>query len=356
MNFVFVTILILFFSSFTSSSVAQNLKKRGKYLSFISKKQTKVVKHFLQYSSAIATDGKGKKTTYLRKKLLGEIQKAKLEISAMPAFIGDTKPKDSTVKNDSTGYRDSAVSFMNLYNNVIYADYNKVNTMKKAAGQSYHSMKIFLLAERTAFKKLEDANVKLDTISMKFAGKPVNKKYKMSKIMERVRNANTYYDSLYLIFFKNYREESDLLDAIDKRNVNDFKQHKDSLSKYSQAGLDQLDSLKPFKSDKSLIKNCKQILTLYVNEADKKIDKVADYFPEADDFQKTRAEFDKKPSHPDADIKAYKKSVKEFNHAIKGFSKTMHGIFKTRKHISNKWNSAANNFFLNHMPDCNYTR
>jgi hypothetical protein len=217
-------------------------------------------------------------------------------------------------------------------------------------------MKSLLLTKEKAFKKLEDANAKLYIESMKFTGSAIKGKDNMSKLMGDVRTVTVYYDSIYLIFLKNYMAETVLLNAIDKKNVHDVERNKDTLSNYAQEGLDQLDSLKPYKKDPSLLKTCKEVLNVYIKETGKKIDNVTDYFSEADDFEKTRKEYEKKPSHPNDDVISYSKSVKQFNHALAKYNKTIHTIYKTRKHLLNKWDNAAENFFDTNLPAPGYAR
>jgi hypothetical protein len=353
----FVAILIIFSLSLIHTSViAQNFKTPTKYSNFIVKKQHKVVKEFLRYNCAITTNARTKKIKRLYKKLLAEIQRSIISIDSMPAFKANKKSRDSLITKSSIIYRDSALAFMKFYNKILKEDSNQVKNIKKVNSQSYDKMKELLSTKELAYKKLEDANEQLDTLSLRFIPDKKNKKDELSGIMEEVKDATSYYNSFYLIFFKSYSAESSILDAVYKKNAKDVQANQNKLSKCAQEGLDQLDTLEPFKKDNSLIKNCKYILGKYLKEADKKIDNVTDYFSKADDFQKARAEFEKKPARPEEEVNSYGKEVKEFNRALKSFNKTMHSIFKTRKHLLNKWNCAADDFFDDHIPACIYTR
>ncbi len=55
-------------------------------------------------------------------------------------------------------YRDSAVSFMKLYYNVLNEDYSKIINMEDIAEQSYDDMEAYMMAKEMVDKKLEEAN------------------------------------------------------------------------------------------------------------------------------------------------------------------------------------------------------
>ncbi|MEI9935228.1 MAG: hypothetical protein WDM71_10360 [Ferruginibacter sp.] len=314
------------------------LKKSKQYEKFICKRQTKTVKLFLRYTIAFSSNANEKKVARLYNKLLNEVQQSKTQLDSLPAFKGNRM------------YKDAAIYFMNVYQSMLNNDYKNIDGIKKKSLQSFNAINGFTVAKESFYKKLSDANEQLHTASIKFDSAFINKKDKLSATMKQVDNVNVYYDSVYLIFLKNYIQETTILNAIKKKDEKSLPQNADSLSSYAQNGLSALDTIKPFKHDHSLIKTCKHSLKLYKNEADKKINIVADYFSKADDFKKIRTEFEHKKTHNIKEFKAYTKSVKEFNIAISHYNKTMHYISKTRKKIERQWNFTTDNFFDKHFP------
>ena len=51
---------------------------------------------------------------------------------------------------------------------------------------------------------------------------------------------------MYLIFFKAYKQEGYLMEAVSKNNITGIEQNKSSLLRYAQDGLEKLKSYKSF--------------------------------------------------------------------------------------------------------------
>ena len=93
-----------------SRTSAQNFDNAGEYMGYISQQQENTSKKFMSYASASAHGKKARKVENLRNKLLDEVAGAKANINSMPSYKG------------SKEYRDTAVSFMKLYYNVLNDD------------------------------------------------------------------------------------------------------------------------------------------------------------------------------------------------------------------------------------------
>src|SRR6185436_6882865 len=98
---------------------AQDYENAGAYMDVISKQQENISKKFMSYASASAHGKRAKKVENLRSKLLDEVQEARMNIGSMPAYNGDK------------AYRDTSVSFMKLYYNVLNEDYSKIINMEE---------------------------------------------------------------------------------------------------------------------------------------------------------------------------------------------------------------------------------
>jgi predicted DNA-binding protein len=321
---------------------AQDFDSPVGYMDYISKQQVNISKRFLSYNSAASHGKKAKKVDNLRTKLMDEVQDAKMNISGMPSFKGNK------------AYRDSAVSFMKLYYNVLNEDYGKIINMEEVAEQSYDLMEAYLLAKELVEKKLHDANEQLSKEEAAFAKSNnvnlINSKDELSEMMEQVGEANQYYHTIYLIFFKSYKQEAYLTDAIEKKNINGIEQNKNTLLQYAQDGLKKLEGIKAFKGDNSLVTNCKRLLEFYVKEVNEKIPSVTDYFLKVENFEKLKKEFDKKSSPSKDDVDNFNKGVKEVNNGVNAFNSTMKTQFDIRKDLLNNWNSAVETYFDNTMP------
>lgn len=339
-------ISLSFFLFFVSSKpVAQDFENAGTYMGFIGKQHQTIAKRFLAYNSASSHNKKATKVESLKARLLDEIQESRMNISGMPSF-----------KNDKA-YRDSAVSFMKLYFNALNEDYSKIVNMQEIAEQSYDLMEAYLLAKEMVDKKMDDASDSLRVAQTKFAADHnvnlINSKDEIGEMMKKVNETGSYYRPVYLIFFKSFKQEAYMMDAIGKKNINGIEQNKNTLLQYSREGLAKLEKLSSFKGDNSLLANCKRLLEFYVKETTEKIPGVSDYFLKQEGFDKMNKEFEKKPEPTKEDVAAFNKAVKEINSAVKTYNANSNSLNQSRSELVNNWNSAVDAYFDNHMPTYN---
>lgn len=336
-------ICLAIFSFFVcDKSIAQDFQNPGTYMNYISVQHQTVAKRFLAYNSASSHGKKVKKVEELKSKLLDEIQESRINISSMPAF-----------KNDRS-YRDSAVSFMKLYYNALNEDYSKIVNMEEIAEQSYDLMEAYLLAKEMVDKKMDDASSALRLVEKKFAADHnvnlVEGKDEIGDLMKKVGETGSYYNPVYLIFFKSFKQEAYLVDAIEKKNINGIEQNKNSLLKFSQEGVSKLQKLSPFNGDNSLITNCRRLLEFYVKEATEKVPAISDYLLKQEAFEKMNKEFEKKPQPTKEEVNTFNKAVKEVNNAVKTYNANNNSLNQGRNALLSNWNSAVDAFFDNHMP------
>jgi hypothetical protein len=322
--------------------LAQNFEQAGDYLSYINKQQENVMKKYLSYNSAIAHGKKAKKVENLRSKLLDEVQEARMNINSLPSFKGDK------------AFRDSAVSFMKMYYSVLNEDYSKILNMEEIAEQSYDLMEAYLKAQELAGDKLQAANEAVRAAQKKFAEQNniilQEGKSDISSMMQQVGEVNEHYNTIYLIFFKSYKQEVYMLDAIEKKNVIAIEQNRTALLQYAKDGLAALEASKGYKGDESIIRNCKQFLTFLVSEAGDKMGPVTNLFMTQERFDKMKKDFEKKSDPTQEDVDNYNKGVKDINAASDNYNNTMKQLYEQRANLLNNWNEAVRNFMDNHMP------
>ncbi len=335
--------LVAFFSFFLFiSGHAQDFSNAGNYMSYISTQQIDISKKFLSYNSAVSHGKRASKVEGLHNKLLDEVQTAKENINSMPSFEGDKE------------YRDSAVSFMTLYYNIMNNDLSKIVNLQEIAEQSYSDMEALLLAKQMVNKKMKDADAQLYGVQVKFAKTHnvnlINTKNEISEKMDIVDQVCNYYDPIYLIFFKSYLQEKYLLDAIQKMNVNGIEQNRNSLLQNAQIGLTQLDTMKSFKDDNSLVQNGKALLQFYIKECNENIGSMSDYFVKAQDFDKTKTAFEQNSSHSKDDVNNYNKQVQDVNRASNNYNNMNNMLNAKRSDVLDRWNKGVDTYFDNQMP------
>ncbi len=339
MKYLFTLLFLLSFSIFTH---AQDFENPGEYMSFIGKQQENVSKKFLSYTSAAAHGKKEKKVEALRNKLLDEVQESRMNISGMPGF-----------KTDKS-YRDSAVNFMKLYYNVLNEDYNKIINMEEIAEQSYDAMEAYLLMEEKVSEKLQEGNERMKAAQTAFAAKNnvklIDGQSELGDMMQQVHAMNVYHHQVYLIFFKPFKQEAYLLEAIEKNNITGIEQNKNSLLKYAQDGLVKLNAIKPFKGDNSIAAACKSMLNFYVKEVNEKMGTISDFFLTKERFAAIKKEFEKKSEPAKAEVDAYNKGVSDINKASNAYNQNNQTLHQQRTEALNTWNSAVKTFFDEHTP------
>jgi hypothetical protein len=323
-------------------SFAQDYDTPVKYMEAISIQRENVSKRYMAYTSASAHGKREKKVQSLRSKLMDEIQEAKMNINALPTYKGDK------------AYRDSAVSFMKFYYNVMNDDYAKIINMEEIAEQSYDEMEAYLLLEEKIQLKLEEANKSLSQAQKDFGAKNnVTITADNSVLGEKMKESgavNKYYHQVYLIFFKPYIQEKNLTEAIGKNNLTGMEQSKSAMLKFAQEGLAKLATMKGYNGDLALVGACKTLLNFYVKEAEKTAG-INDFLLTKERFEGIKKEMDKKgDKRTKDDVEAYNKAVNEMNKSSNAYNSTNQMLNEQRTETLNGWNKGVKTFFDEFTP------
>ena len=343
MKQLFITFIGMLFLQI--ASMAQDFDNSGAYMDHIGKQQENISKKFLAYVSASAHGKNARKVENLRSKLLDEVQEARMNIGSMPPFKGDK------------AYRDTSVGFMKLYYNVLNEDYSKIINMEEIAEQSYDAMEAYLMAKEMVDKKLQEGNTMMRLAQQDFALKNhiilTAEKSELGEMMKQVHEMNAYYHQVYLVFFRPYKQENYMLEAMQKNNLTGLEQNKSALLKYAQSGLEKLNAIKPFGGDNTVVVAARNMLNFYVMEVNDKMNAVSDYYLTKERFEAIKKEYEKTNDHSQADIDVYNKSVNDINKAGDALNATNKMLNKQRNDLLDEWNNAVNSFFKEHTPHYN---
>lgn len=338
----FVGTAILAGALLSLDAAAQNFENAGEYMQYISTQHDNITKKFLSYNSAVSHGKRARKVEKLREQLLNEVQESRMNISSMPKFKADG------------AYRDSSVSFMKFYYNVLNDDYAKIVNMEEIAEQSYDEMEAYLMLQEQVEKKLEEANTRMKTAQKQFAAQNnvtlVASNDEMSEKIKTVGAVNEHYHQVYLAFFKPYLQEQNLNKAISKANIGGIEQDKNALVKYAQESLAKLDGIKPYGGDNSLKAACKQLLQFYIKEANEYMTPVTDFLLVKERFETIKKDFEKKSDPGKQDVEAYNKAVKDINAASEKYNQANSKMFEMGKENIENWNKAVSSFFDENMP------
>jgi hypothetical protein len=327
----------------TNTIFAQDIyENAGKYMDAISKQQENVSRKYMAYTSASAHGKREKKVEKLRTSLINEIDEARMNIQSLASFKGDK------------AYRDSAVNFMKFYYSVMNEDYTKIVNMEEIAEQSYDEMEAYLLLQEKVDKKFEEANAKLTKAQKDFGGKNnINIIEGKSELGEKIKEASAvskYYHQVYLIFFKPYIQEKNLMEAIQKNNLTGIEQSKSSMLKYAQEGLVKLAAMKGYNGDLTLVGTCKLLLNFYVKEAEK-TNVISDFLLNKEKFETIKKEMDKKGNNrTKEDVDAYNKAVNTMNKTLNDYNSNNKMLNEQRSESLDNWNNGVKTFFDEFTP------
>lgn len=337
-NTLFILSLILFINGY-----GQKIDNAGEYLSFIGKEFKQITNEMWDYTSAAAHGKSARTVENKRKEIVLQLSKSISKIERMPGFKGDAS------------YKDSVVSYLKLNKIVLNEDYAKIVDMEEIAEQSYDAMEAYMLAKEKADDKMEAASLMIDEQEKKFAAGNgitlVESNDKVSKKLEEAGKVYKYYNVIYLIFFKSYKQELYVLDAQNKGDFNAMEQNKNALAKTSAEGKAKLAELKPYKGDNSVKTACLELLNFYEKETVKFTD-ISSFFLKKEKFDKIKASFDaKKPAQrTKADVDQFNAAVNEFNAASNKYNATNQELNQNRAKLIDRWNDASEKMIDKFVP------
>ena len=338
------TVLIAFLILISCTLRAQESNDAGAYLEHIGNQYTEVSKDLMSYTSA-ASHGKGaKKVEKKRQELIGTMKEAESTVRKMRPFQGDHQ------------LRDSVASYFRLSRLVLLEDYGKIVDMEDIAEQSYDAMEAYMLAKEKANDKLEHSYDRVHEQHSLFAKKNniriIESETKLSQKLESSGKVYNYYNKVYLLFFKSFKDEAYLMEALAKGDVNAIEQTKSALANSSSAGLGKLNEIGLFNNDATMKNVCQQFLAFYQQEATDKATQQVDFFLKKKTFEKMKKAIDAKRQNDrtQSDIDLFNKSLNEFNQSVNKFNSINNELNKKRSDLINLWNKTSDSFLSRYVP------
>jgi hypothetical protein len=322
---------------------AQDFTDAGSYLNFVNIQHEEISKDMMSYTSAASHGKSARKVEKKRKELMETVKAAELNMRKLKPFKGDR------------ALRDSVISYFRILGIVLREDYAKIVNMEEIAEQSYDLMEAYMLAKEKAEDKMDEAHKVVSNQGKIFADKNnirlIESSSKLSQKIEASNKVFQYYNPIYLIFFKSYKDEVYLMEAIKKSDVNAIEQTKNSLDKNATAGMKQLMKISSFENDASLKNACMKTLEFYKSEASK-TQGVVDFLLKKEGHEKTKKAYDSKreADREQADFDQYNKSISDFNAAVNKYNTLNNELNKSRANALNHWNKSGDDFLDNHVP------
>ena len=336
-------LLLTAFSTLTALSFSQNSQKAVEYMTAVSGEFKAIQNATWDYTRSVAKNKSARKVDKNRVELLQTISNTLTKVKKMGAYDGKTY------------FRDSTIAFLEMNKSVVSQDYEKIMNMEEIAEQSYDLMEAYMKAQEVASEKLSQAGDRINEAEKKFAAENninlIESSDKVSNKLKKAGEMYDYYNPVYLIFFKSYKQELYFMDALQKGDVSGMEQNKSMLSKTAQEGLDLLKAVNAFKGDESLKKACVDMLTFYKEEADKKFQVFIDFQSTKESFDKAKKtmETKKEKDRTQEDVNNYNTLVKEYNKATGDYNNMNTELNNKRNKLIESWNNTSNAFTNRHI-------
>ena len=314
------------------------------YMNTISAKYRAIQEEMWDYTSTVAHGKSARKVDAKRTGLIQTTRQVIGEVEKMDGFEGDF------------AYRDSVLSFLNIYYHILNEDYAKIVDMEEISERSYNDMEAYMNAKEEASIKMNNAGQMVADQQRAFAAKHnitlLEASDELSDKMQIADEVYTYYNVIYLIFFKSYIQEKYLIEALNKQDVSGMEQNRVALLATATEGLEKLSSVEGFKGDLTVVTACRDILTFYKDEAENKISLLTDYFIKTENFNTIKTSFDQiKPNNrTQADVDNYNKAVNEMNAAVATYNETNTKLGTDRAKYLDNWNNSSAKFTDKHVP------
>ncbi len=343
MKQILISILIIS-SAIFENSFAQDMSNPGTYMTAISNAQAEMDQKYMAYMSAAAHSRKARKIDKLRTQALESIDNSRFKTIDLPKYNGDNT------------LRQSSIDYIKLCYNVFNDDYAKIINMEDIAEQSFDEMQAYLLLQEKTDEKINEATAKMSAASKEFAEKYgvkiIEDKNELGEKLAVAGKLNKYKNDVYLVFFKCYWQDGEIVKAMNLGKITEAEQGRNSLIRYVNEGMVALDTLKNFEGDPSLASTCKKTLAFYKKTAENDLPKQMDYFLKKENFEKVKKAFDAKSQseRTKKDVDAFNDGVKEINIATNTFNEVNTKVNSGRDEALNNWNEAEKSFTDSHMP------
>jgi len=313
------------------------------YLAGISAEFEKIARETMSYISAVNHGKSARKVEKRRKELVTQTRMSEATVRRMRPF------KD-------TRLRDSVAAYFKLSVIVINEDFEKILNMEDIAEQSYDAMEAYLLAKEMASEKISKAYDAAEREYRAFAAENgirlIENETRLQNKLRLASEATSYHNVIYLMFFKSYKNEAYLMDALNRGDMAAVEQNRNALQSSATEDLLKLKNIKTFNQDATLKRACEQALQFYNTEAQTHMPKFINFQLVKENYEKMQKAINaKKPNNrTQQDIDQYNKAVDEYNKEVAKINKLNDDVNKQRNAMLKMWNDTSSAFLSKHTP------
>jgi hypothetical protein len=315
------------------------------HMRYLSEHEEALSKKYMSYMSEVAHGGKARKMEKRREDVVAAIREALRESNKLRPYKGDASLRDA--------YR----SYWNVLLSIFNEDYHKIVDMEEVAERSYDAMEAVLMIQDKVDEKQHEAFEMVRAAYNTFAGNhgvtlTEGQTSKLDRKLKLVSDVNKYYRQIFLIYFKSTVQESQMIEALNQKDVAKMEQFKNSVLKFAEEGLVKLDSVKPYKGDGSMITACRKVLEFQKSEAGGKIDVLIDFLLKSEELEKTKKAFESTPANKRSkqDIDAFNQAVSNYNKSVAEYNKVNNELNASRTRVMTNYDVTRKKFMDHHVP------
>lgn len=331
--------IIAYFISLTAcSTMAQN--NAATYFAQVDGAMRQVQEANWQYARA-ATTARPLKVEKERQELLQAVGQASATIAGLSSW------------ESTGGLRDSALSYLEIIHALLNEDFGRVTDLEPIAESSFDAMEAFLKARGDVERRLGNSAAALEREYQRFAlanNLQIETHPADVENMKSVSQALDHYNTVYRIFFANYKQEAYLLDAIESADVSAIDQNRVALARSAEEGLHELKALENFP-DRQLQTACRKLLAFYHEEATSDLSEAAIHVVNREDLTRQAAALGNLRGSAEY-LRAsmqYEETKKAFEKKDDSFRRTCASLEQRRKTLLAAWQRTADNYMGRHL-------
>lgn len=335
-----ISVIVIFF---TNTLSAQDFKTPTGYLEILGNEFKAIQNLSWEYTKSVANNKSARKTSKRRIELIQQINSSTKNVSRMPSF------------ENKSYLKDSVLAYLRIQKIVLEEDYSKIMDLEDVSESSYDAMEAYFKAREIANKKMETSSERVMETYNNFV-----KEYnihlingnddKVTKNLKIAEEVYEHHNLLYLTFFKAYKQELYLLEALNKNDLAALEQNKVSLTKISIECLEKLKSIKSFRGvDDSMINSLKVLLLFYKDESEVKFIKLVDFISKKEAFEKAYKAFQSNNTKSSVQIDEYNKLIEDFNKSSIEYNNINSELNKSRASALNEWTKTAQIFTAKYL-------
>ncbi len=325
-----------------STTFAQSTDGPGAYMGYFSEVYKPIQKDMWDYTSSVAKGKKAKKVESKRQDLLQSLA------------AGERKAKAAKPYEGNTAYRDEVASWLSNSQIILKEEYGKIMDMEEISEASYDNMEAYIMARKLAGDHQKEQLNKLKEATRAFADEfdvTLNEEEtKLSKKLEQAGKVFDYYDKIYLVFFKSYKQDMYLSEALKNKDVNAIEQNRQTLAEFAKQGRADLREINNINEDGSLKLAGDKVLRAYEDYSNTEMLVIKDFYMKQERFNTVKTSFEalKKKERTQENVDEFNTAVNEFNEAVNKSNEATESVNKKRSDALDDWNKTVDKYLSKH--------